>query len=247
MSGKREKIRLIYWDSCVFFAYIKQETCWSEDVMKGIDQIIEQAYAGQVAIVTSAITIAEVLQSNMKSEDKERYQKTFSHPNLQVMDVDRRISSKAAVIREFYQNATTTMALGDAFHVATAIHYNVAELQTLDGAGKHVKRLDLLKLNGNVAGASLRIVQPKFVPPPAPLTGPLPEPVGPQQSLDLVEVKNEESKTTVTTPAPIQGSGGGSPQDKAGTQAVEGSSPQAEDAAVAQAEMKPPESETPAD
>ena len=50
--------------------------------------------------------------------------------------------------------------MGDAFHLATALHYTVNEFHTLDGSGRHGRRTDLLKLNGNVAGARLIIVQP---------------------------------------------------------------------------------------
>ena len=65
------------------------------------------------------------------------------------------------------------MGMGDAIHLATALHFEVAEMQTLDGAGKRKRKYDLLRLDGNVAGARLAIKMPKYIAPPQPLEGPL--------------------------------------------------------------------------
>jgi hypothetical protein len=261
MSSKSHG-RSVYWDSCIFFAWIKQETCWPEDIIKGIEQTIEQTYAKRIVIVTSVATLTEILQSQMKPEDKDRYQKLFGHPQLQLMDVDRRIAAQAAVIREYYDTRAfdvqpdgtvvktgSVMSLGDSFHLATALHYDVDEFQTLDGAGKRKRRVDLLKLNGSVAGFRLVIIQPKYVPPPEPLPGPVsPTVSGAQQSLDLAgtnEAKDEggvsgsqpnnvsdlvpveggkeyaEPKATDTGTVEVQRGSDGSPGDKAGAEAAE--------------------------
>ncbi len=66
------------------------------------------------------------------------------------------------------------MSLGDALHAATALQLGVREMHTLDGSGRRKRRLDLLKLNGNVAGSKVVIVQPYYVPPSEHLQGPVP-------------------------------------------------------------------------
>jgi hypothetical protein len=67
-------------------------------------------------------------------------------------------------------------------HLSTAVHLKVDEFQTLDGAGK-AKRLDLLRLDGNVALSRLAIKRPQYVPPPRGLEGPLIPTGGAQQRL----------------------------------------------------------------
>src|SRR5216684_201205 len=101
--------------------------------MKGIEQTLEQVYKKQLVLMTSVITLTEVLQSKMTPEQKQIYRNVFGHQHLQLMDVDRRVGEKAANIREFYDTRIfdasgvvkngSVMSLGDAFHLATAIHY----------------------------------------------------------------------------------------------------------------------------
>jgi hypothetical protein len=192
MSSRRDN-PVIYWDTCIFFAWIKEET-WADEITRGIQQTIEQVYAKRAVLITSVVTLTEILQSQMTREQKERYQEAFGHPQLQLMDVDRRIAAKAAFIREFYDTRVfeggllkngSVMSMGDAFHLATAIQYEADGFQTLDGTGRRKRRTDLLKLSGNIAGSRLVIAQPRYVPPLEPLEGPVgPSVGGMQQSLD---------------------------------------------------------------
>jgi hypothetical protein len=91
------------------------------------------------------------------------------------------------------------MSMGDAFHLATALHYTVNEFHTLDGSGRHGRRTDLLKLNGNVAGARLLIVQPEYVPPPEPLKGPMSPVTGSQPGLFEEETSKGEGNAALTS------------------------------------------------
>jgi hypothetical protein len=202
----RKRLKLIYWDSCIFFAWIKDEP-WPDDIKNGIEQTLEHAYSNQLAIVTSSVTLTEVIQSQLTMEQKERYAKIFQHPNLQLYDVDRRIAGKASVIREFYdtrrfndkqQISGSFMSLGDSLQLATALHLGVREFHTLDGAGKQ-KRISLLALNGNVAGATLAILKPYYVKPPEHLTGPPLEAMqgGQTSLLDLLEKPTSEEQPQI--------------------------------------------------
>lgn len=96
--SRRQGPIYISWDSCVFFAWIKDEPL-DDYIKKGIEQTIENAYSGQVVIVSSTITLSEVLQTKMTADQKEKYAQVFKHPSLQLVDVDRRIAAKAALIR----------------------------------------------------------------------------------------------------------------------------------------------------
>lgn len=141
-----------YWDTCIFLAWIKGESIWPEEVMKGIEQTADEAYAGRVVIITSVITLTEFEQTRLTPDQRDKFQKLFTHPNWQLMDVDKRVAAKAAVIRQHYDTRVYDkngnkvsggfMSLGDSLHLATALHFGVSEFQTLDGAGKHTKRMD---------------------------------------------------------------------------------------------------------
>lgn len=98
MSGKKRKI---YWDTCVFLAWIKQETCWPDEVSKGIEQSVEDWRAGHLIIVTSTITLLEIHSSQLTIAQKDELAKAFAHPHLQLVDPDRRIIGKASHIRQF--------------------------------------------------------------------------------------------------------------------------------------------------
>lgn len=226
MNSKRGLVK-IYWDTCVFLAWIKDEN-QPDDVKKGIEQTIEQAYSGEVVIVTSTITLTEALQTKMTPDQKTRYQQAFRNSRLQLVDVDRRIASRAATLREHYDTRVfdakgvlsrgSFMSLGDSLHIATALHIDVREMHTLDGSGKRQHRLDLLKLNGDVAGARLRIVKPSYVPPPKHLEGPIKVLAeGPQMKL-LPEEDNGKKQEPVPSPAPVQGSAAGSAPGAAGAE-----------------------------
>ncbi|HUE21599.1 MAG TPA: PIN domain-containing protein [Bryobacteraceae bacterium] len=149
--------------------------------------------AGRLIIVTSAITMLEMLSSQMSGEHKDAFGRIFSDPNLQMVDLDRRVAGKAAAIRSHYDDrkykpdgsvsSGGIMGMGDAIHLATAIHFEVAEFQTLDGSGKNKRRFDHLRLDGSVAGARLSIKMPKYVPPLEPLKGPVSSVAGSQTEL----------------------------------------------------------------
>jgi predicted nucleic acid-binding protein len=194
MSGRK---RRIYWDTCVFLAWIKAETVWPEDVLKGISQSVEEWRSGRLIIVTSAITLVELQSSRLTKEHHTAIAAAFGHPGLQLIDLDRRISGKAAHVRNYYDDrvfkadGTKTgkvIGLGDAIHLATAIHIGVDEFQTLDGTSKNPRKYDLLRLGDVVADARLVIRVPAFIAPPEPLKGPLTALAGDQPGLfDLAE------------------------------------------------------------
>ncbi|MEI9815174.1 MAG: hypothetical protein WDO18_22110 [Acidobacteriota bacterium] len=101
MAGTKRKL---YWDTCIFLAWIKGETCWPEDVLKGIEQSVEEWNAGRLIVVTSTITMLEILSAELTADQKLRFTKAFAHPGLQPIDVDRRVSGRASVIRQFYDD-----------------------------------------------------------------------------------------------------------------------------------------------
>jgi predicted nucleic acid-binding protein len=234
MSGNTKKKRYpsqrkgkrLYWDTCVFLAWIKDESVWPEDVKKGIAQTIEMAMSGEVTIVTSALTMAEILEAKMTPEQKHRFAGIFAAPYLQLVDLDRRISTRSSTIRDYHDTrrynpdgshkSGSFMRMPDAIHLATAIHMNVTAVHTLDGSGKNPRRLDMLELDGNVGGFPLAIRRPAFIPPPKFSDTPI-EPVsGPQRDLFTeLEVTDDTTAPQETEPitTDVRRSGDRDPED----------------------------------
>ena len=155
-------IRTIYWDSCIFIAWLKDEKRQPGE-MDGIYECAEEVEAGHIRIITSVLTRTEVFEADLSQEIKNKYSQFLNRRNVQLLDQDLRVSDLAREIREYYQKQSQIDGLpgfpvADAVHLATAIHYRVDAFWTFDNGGH--KARSLLSLNGNVAGYSLVITKP---------------------------------------------------------------------------------------
>jgi predicted nucleic acid-binding protein len=134
------KTDLIYWDSCCFLALLKEETEVIEFAGKSVtryeacNNIAQLAAEGRVKIVTSAISLVEVLRirkgeqaPDLKLESNERIQRFFLHDYIHVRDVRRSISEHARQL--VWQH---NLRPYDAVHVATCLDAKVKLLHTLD-------------------------------------------------------------------------------------------------------------------
>jgi hypothetical protein len=73
------------------------------------------------------------------------------------------IATKAGQLRKYYRNINDgrpPLCRDDAYHLATAIVYDVDVMHTFDASDKKNCR-GLVDLNGNVAGYPLKITKPK--------------------------------------------------------------------------------------
>lgn len=128
---------LHYWDSDVFIGWLAAETD-KEPHCRGT---IQHAEAGKLTIVTSALTLAEVI--NLKGHKKlprevdEKVKGFFAQPYISVRILDRRLAEAA---RDLVWNHGIKPK--DAVHVATAIDMRVEHLATFDK--------DLHKLSGTI-------------------------------------------------------------------------------------------------
>jgi predicted nucleic acid-binding protein len=135
----------IYWDSVVFIDFL-QQTKWRID---SIGPMAEEARRGDLIIVTSALTLAEVVSLKdlglLDLHTEQLIVDFFESEFIEVRNVDRFIAEKARwIIREFKINAP------DAIHVATAILEKVAVLFTYDFK-------DLAKWDGKIDGLPIKI------------------------------------------------------------------------------------------
>lgn len=154
--------KVIYWDSCIFIAWIMDEQRPNGE-MSGIYECVQEVEARRTRLITSVMTRTEVFEANLPPDVKERYARLLNRRNVLVLDQDLRVSVIARGIREYYQDAEDRLpglSTPDAVHLATAIHYKADAFYTFDD-GKRGSR-SLLSLNGNVAGHSLMICKPRF-------------------------------------------------------------------------------------
>ena len=120
-------VELIYWDSDAFLGWLQEE--------KGKVELclgtIERAEAGEVIIVTSALTLAEVLwMRNAPKIPKDKaviLRKFFRRSYIRVRNVTRSVS-------ELAQDLVWDKGIKpkDAIHVATALEARAPILETFD-------------------------------------------------------------------------------------------------------------------
>lgn len=136
-----------YWDSVAFLGYLNGEP----DKVDDCESVLAAADAGKLVIVTSALTIAEVLyvkgHTPMPPEKRSTVSNFFKQPYISVQNVTRKIAELA---RELTWDHGIKPK--DAVHVATALVNKVPVLNTFDGG--------LLAKNGKVGDPPLKIEKP---------------------------------------------------------------------------------------
>lgn len=155
-------VRSIYWDSCIFLAWLKDEERPPGE-MDGVFECVSDVEAGRARIVTSVITRGEVFEADLEQCIKDKYSQLLNRRYCQLVDTDLRVTNIVRSIREFYQKQKEVdelpgLTMPDAIHLATAIHYKVDAFWTFDDGKKGGR--SLLSLNGNVAGYPLVVCKP---------------------------------------------------------------------------------------
>ena len=141
-------VEKIYWDSNCLLGWFQNE----QRKVEKCEGTLERAESGELFIVTSALTIAEVLWlrgSPRLSKDKaEIIQRFFRRSYMRVYNVSRKIAETAQYI--VWDNSIKPK---DAIHVATAIHLRADALKTFDEK--------LIKKSGTVGDPLLLIREPQ--------------------------------------------------------------------------------------
>ena len=136
-----------YWDSDAFIGWLAEE----DDKVDECRPVIQAAEEGKTLLITSALTLAEVLwlrgRPPIPPEDAEAVQRFFAHEYIAVVDVDRTMAEEARKLVWSHG-----IAPKDAIHVATAIDVEVDRMETFDGA--------LIKKSGIVGNPPLEIGRP---------------------------------------------------------------------------------------
>jgi predicted nucleic acid-binding protein len=140
-----------YWDSVTFLGWLAEEA----DKAAECQLVLEAAESGTIQIVTSALTIAEVLwlkgHKKVHASHAKKIESFFRHSWIIVREVDRFVAEDA---RELVWNKNIKPK--DAIHLATALRQDVPfdQFDTFDG--------DLIKLSGTLGTPPLTIGRPNL-------------------------------------------------------------------------------------
>lgn len=141
---------LVYWDACVFLSWLKQKE-EPENTKKCIGTI-EAAKKDEIIIVTSAITLTEVVKIKrdkpLSKEDEEKIKILFESKFVSVVGLDRRIAEYARNLIWQYPHLNPK----DSIHLATALKNNIPVLHSFDS--------HLLKLNEIIE--NIQITEPNI-------------------------------------------------------------------------------------
>ena len=137
----------IYWDSSAFLALLQAE----RGRVQACSDTLQAANDGKYLIVTSALTIAEVLWMKgapKVTEDKAKIiNQFFLRSSIRVVNLDRRIAQSAQ--RLVWSNGVKPK---DAIHIATAQKYECVIFETFDDP--------LIVKSGVISGIEIRHPQP---------------------------------------------------------------------------------------
>jgi predicted nucleic acid-binding protein len=136
-----------YWDSSVALAWLLPE----QERRGACKSVIRAAERGEVQIVTSSITLTEVVKlkgsPTLTKEHEAKLRGFFLHQYILVREVDRFTAEEARELIWRYG-----LAPKDSIHVATALRAGMTVLDTFDK--------DLLKLSKKLGDPLLEICEP---------------------------------------------------------------------------------------
>ena len=84
--------KLLYWDSCIFLAWLKEEKR-AEGEMAGLKSVVREIEKKNFSVVTSVITITEILPVCSGADVVTKFGKLFQRSNFRLINVDERIAS----------------------------------------------------------------------------------------------------------------------------------------------------------
>ncbi|MCK4606783.1 MAG: type II toxin-antitoxin system VapC family toxin [candidate division Zixibacteria bacterium] len=145
--AKQRQIKQRYWDSDVFLGLFNEE----KDKVNKCKGVIRLAEDGEITIVTSALTLTEVVWikglPRLSEESEDKIRRFFEQGYIAVRPVDRVIAEDARQL--IWKHGVQPK---DAIHVATALELELSVLDTFDG--------ELHKLDGKLGSPVLRIGPP---------------------------------------------------------------------------------------
>ena len=125
-----------YWDTSIFLMVLKGEECHGPHVLEAAREQMREAEAGRLVIVTSSITLTEILPRPPHLEEYDRFLGWLQREHAQVHDVTQPIASRAARIRRAGLDCSPKLKIKapDAIHIATALIHTVGRFHSVDSS-----------------------------------------------------------------------------------------------------------------
>jgi len=169
----------VYFDSCIYIAHYRNEiSSYNKPRIDAIAAMLEENKRGGTTIVTSSLTLCEVLQrlkQDSLNAEIEDFKNRFKWGLHKLKDVDPKVAERAALYRHYYRTNPvkgpnrvkpfTNLTTPDAIHLATATLYECDEFWTFDGMNPKADKHESIKplwLNNKVATDAI-IITPPFM------------------------------------------------------------------------------------
>lgn len=154
--------RRIYWDANCFLAYINGEA----DRLPMLDALFEEARRGEIAIVTSMVSLTEVAYEASEKESRQLSQR--AEASIDALFDDRSVVSMVEYHQFVARDARRLIrqALAerwrlqpmDAIHLATALDARADEVHTYEAQTRRSRWASLIGIPvGAPSGANLRL------------------------------------------------------------------------------------------
>ncbi len=130
----------VYLDACVFIYSVEG----LEPYRTMLEPMWDQAGIGDFDLVTSELTIAEVLVKPIKDKDQSLvgiYNELFESADIKLIPTTRQVWEEAATLR-----ALTNLRTPDAVHATTALQERCTAMITNDRAFRRVEGLNVIVL-----------------------------------------------------------------------------------------------------
>jgi predicted nucleic acid-binding protein len=147
------------WDATVFIAWFGED---NNAPLADIGVVVSEIDSNSAVLVVSVVAYSEVLEAKSTNEQMAKFRAFLQRANVINADTTIAIAEKAGEIRSKALAAKRKIKTPDATYIATAIHYGVDALHTLDHGMLSLNGLELVNRLTICLPASLHGVQALF-------------------------------------------------------------------------------------
>ncbi len=117
------------WDTCVFIAWLKEET---DKPLADIQAVLSEIDDGDGILIVPVTIYTEMQRSKFQKNKWRQFEKSLTRSNVIVADITATIAQRASQVRDKAESEGRKIKTGDATIIATAIIYNANALHTFD-------------------------------------------------------------------------------------------------------------------
>jgi len=92
----------VYWDTCVFLAWIKDESR-THGEMADLHAVAQEVFQKKLIVISSVIVQTEIEQATLTAGQLERFNKIFDLSNVKLIDMSQANSDKSRAVEKLLQ------------------------------------------------------------------------------------------------------------------------------------------------